>query len=92
MSFLTLRDRVFAEKWKASEENLERQRKEAAARINTFNRLPLWHRLIMLIRGIGVSANRLYGFERFNLQSLGSFPKTWRVECPPYVRDLRRLP
>jgi hypothetical protein len=34
---------------------------------------------------IGVSADRLHGFEQVNLQNLMSFLGTWRVECltPP---------
>jgi hypothetical protein len=30
----------------------------------------------------GVSANRVHGFGRFNLQNLTSFPSPSRVECP----------
>jgi hypothetical protein len=37
--------------------------------------------LLVLMFG-GVSANRLYGFDQFNLQKLLSLPSTWRVECP----------
>jgi hypothetical protein len=31
---------------------------------------------------IGVSANRVHGCGRFNLQNLTSFPRPSRVECP----------
>jgi hypothetical protein len=37
-----------------------------------------------------VSAKRLHGCERFHLQHLIAFPGTWRVECPPDVRERRR--
>jgi hypothetical protein len=30
----------------------------------------------------GVSAHRVHGFGRFNLQNFISFPNAWRVECP----------
>jgi hypothetical protein len=44
-------DRLFEEKRKATEENIERRRKEAVARLNTFKRLPFLEKLSMLLSG-----------------------------------------
>jgi hypothetical protein len=44
-------DKLFELKRKESDENLERQRKEAAARLNTFKRLPFLEKLSMLLSG-----------------------------------------